>query len=317
MSRTAAAEETGIDAEVIDLRTLVPLDIETIVASVQKTGRCVIVHEATRTSRLRRRAVGAGAGALLLSPGGADRARTGWDTPYPHAFEWEYFPGPGARRRGDAPRDGGLSMGRYVFKLPDVGEGTAEAEIVAWHVKVGDVVTEDQNLVDVMTDKATVEMTSPVAGKVDALHGEPGDVRAVAEPFWSCSRPRAMAPRSRPTTGSGRSLRLPHDAQRRPAGGRRSRRARPTSRLRRSTGRTRSTVGAPAGRAGGARHGRSARRRPARPCRDGTRRPHRPRRSRRAISPAAAARRTAGRDAGPASEDVEPVRGCAARSPSG
>ncbi len=51
-------------------------------------------------------------------------------------------------------------MGRYVFKLPDVGEGTAEAEIVAWHVKVGDEVHEDQNMVDVMTDKATVEMTS-------------------------------------------------------------------------------------------------------------------------------------------------------------
>ena len=51
----AAAEETGIDAEIIDLRTLVPLDLDTIVASVKKTGRCVIVHEATRTSRLRRR----------------------------------------------------------------------------------------------------------------------------------------------------------------------------------------------------------------------------------------------------------------------
>ncbi len=65
------------------------------------------------------------------------------------------------------------TMGTFVFKLPDVGEGTAEAEIVAWHVKVGDVVEEDQNLVDVMTDKATVEMTAPVAGKVIALHGEP------------------------------------------------------------------------------------------------------------------------------------------------
>ena len=57
-------------------------------------------------------------------------------------------------------------MGQYVFKLPDVGEGTAEAEIVAWHVRVGDMVKEDAPLVDVMTDKATVEMTSPVAGKV-------------------------------------------------------------------------------------------------------------------------------------------------------
>src|SRR5690242_20666606 len=70
-------------------------------------------------------------------------------------------------------------MGRYVFKLPDVGEGTAEAEIVAWHVKVGDTIEEDQNLVDVMTDKATVEMTTPVSGKVIALHGEPGAMAAV------------------------------------------------------------------------------------------------------------------------------------------
>ena len=70
-------------------------------------------------------------------------------------------------------------MGRYVFKLPDVGEGTAEAEIVAWHVAVGDRVEEDQNLVDVMTDKATVEMTSPVSGIVVSLSGNPGDMAPV------------------------------------------------------------------------------------------------------------------------------------------
>lgn len=74
-------------------------------------------------------------------------------------------------------------MSRYVFKLPDVGEGTAEAEIVAWHVKPGDHVEEDQNLVDVMTEKATVEMTSPVAGKVATLHGEPGDMAQVGAPL--------------------------------------------------------------------------------------------------------------------------------------
>ena len=74
-------------------------------------------------------------------------------------------------------------MGKYVFKLPDVGEGTAEAEIVAWHVKAGDVIHEDQNLVDVMTDKATVEMTSPVSGKVIAIHGEPGAMAAVGSPL--------------------------------------------------------------------------------------------------------------------------------------
>ncbi|HEX9159996.1 MAG TPA: dihydrolipoamide acetyltransferase family protein [Rhizomicrobium sp.] len=74
-------------------------------------------------------------------------------------------------------------MGRYVFKLPDVGEGTAEAEIVAWHVKVGDKIEEDQNLVDVMTDKATVEMTSPVTGVVVSLHGEPGQMATVGAPL--------------------------------------------------------------------------------------------------------------------------------------
>ena len=74
-------------------------------------------------------------------------------------------------------------MGRYVFKLPDVGEGTAEAEIVAWHVKVGDRIEEDQNLVDVMTDKATVEMTSPVTGVVVSLHGAPGEMATVGAPL--------------------------------------------------------------------------------------------------------------------------------------
>jgi 2-oxoisovalerate dehydrogenase E2 component (dihydrolipoyl transacylase) len=74
-------------------------------------------------------------------------------------------------------------MGRYVFKLPDVGEGTAEAELVGWHVKVGDMVAEDQIIADIMTDKATVELTSPVAGKVLAAHGEPGQQLAVGSPL--------------------------------------------------------------------------------------------------------------------------------------
>ena len=66
-------------------------------------------------------------------------------------------------------------MARYEFKLPDIGEGIAEAEIVAWHIKVGDAVKEDQQLADMMTDKATVEMESPVAGTVRELAGEVGD----------------------------------------------------------------------------------------------------------------------------------------------
>ena len=73
-------------------------------------------------------------------------------------------------------------MGRFVFKLPDVGEGIAEAEVVGWHVAVGSAVAEDDPLVDIMTDKATVEIPSPRAGRVLAITGSPGDkIRIGAE----------------------------------------------------------------------------------------------------------------------------------------
>lgn len=67
-------------------------------------------------------------------------------------------------------------MAIYPFRLPDIGEGVAEAEIVAWHVNIGDMVEEDQPVADIMTDKATIEMTSPVAGRVIARAGDVGDV---------------------------------------------------------------------------------------------------------------------------------------------
>lgn len=70
-------------------------------------------------------------------------------------------------------------MGIYVIKMPDIGEGIAEVELAAWNVQVGDMVVEDQPLADVMTDKATVEIPSPVAGKVIALGGKAGDVMQV------------------------------------------------------------------------------------------------------------------------------------------
>ena len=88
----AAIEVSGVDAELIDLRTLLPLDLETIAESVQKTRRCVVIHEATRTG---------GYGAELISEIQEEcfwhleapiKRVTGWDTPYPHAFEWDYFP---------------------------------------------------------------------------------------------------------------------------------------------------------------------------------------------------------------------------------
>lgn len=106
----AAVAEAQIDAEVIDLRSLLPLDEEAIVESVNRTGRCVIVHEATRTSGF-----GAELAALvqekclwyLEAP--IERV-TGWDTPYPHTLEWDYFPGPerviAALRRVLEPGDG-------------------------------------------------------------------------------------------------------------------------------------------------------------------------------------------------------------------
>jgi 2-oxoisovalerate dehydrogenase E1 component beta subunit len=93
VARTAA-DESGVDAEVIDLRTLVPLDVDTIVESVRRTGRCLVLHEATLTS---------GFGAELCATVQerafhhleAPVARVcGYDTPYPHAHEWSYFPGP-------------------------------------------------------------------------------------------------------------------------------------------------------------------------------------------------------------------------------
>ena len=99
----AAANEFDVDAEVIDLRTLVPLDIDTIVASVVKTGRCLIVHEATLTSGF-----GAELSAIVQERCfyqlEAKVTRVcGWDTPYPHALEWSYFPGPD--RVGKAMRE--------------------------------------------------------------------------------------------------------------------------------------------------------------------------------------------------------------------
>jgi 2-oxoisovalerate dehydrogenase E1 component beta subunit len=90
---TAAAASLNVDAEIIDIRSIVPLDAETIVASVKKTGRCVVAHEATRF---------AGFGAEILATIQEEcfwhleapiQRVAGWDTPYPHAFEWEYFPG--------------------------------------------------------------------------------------------------------------------------------------------------------------------------------------------------------------------------------
>jgi 2-oxoisovalerate dehydrogenase E2 component (dihydrolipoyl transacylase) len=74
-------------------------------------------------------------------------------------------------------------MSQFIFKMPDLGEGTVEAEIVAWHTKPGDAVAEDQIIVEVMTDKAAVEVPAPVSGRVVSVSGEPGDKVAVGSPL--------------------------------------------------------------------------------------------------------------------------------------
>jgi 2-oxoisovalerate dehydrogenase E1 component beta subunit len=91
----AAAAEAGVDAEIIDLRTLVPLDLEAIEESVRKTGRCVVVHEATKTCGFGAELMAIVQEACFYHLEAPVMRVTGWDTPYPHAHEWAYFPGPG------------------------------------------------------------------------------------------------------------------------------------------------------------------------------------------------------------------------------
>ena len=171
----AAAKKLNIDAEIIDVRTMSPLDIDPICSSVKKTGRCVVAHEATRFC---------GFGAELSASIQEEcfwyleapiQRVAGWDTPYPHAFEWEYFPGQArvalALRAAMGQESERGIMSRYVFKMPDLGEGTVSAEVVAWHVKPGDLVQEDQVMCEVMTEKAAVEMPAPVTGRILSISG--------------------------------------------------------------------------------------------------------------------------------------------------
>src|SRR5690348_8707836 len=118
---------------------------------------------------------------MLLVPRGANSARRGLEHDVSARLRMGVFSRPGTSGTRAASRHGtGIqTMSRYVFKMPDLGEGTVSAEVVAWHVKPGDLVQEDQVMCEVMTEKAAVEMPAPVTGRILSISGEPGDMVAV------------------------------------------------------------------------------------------------------------------------------------------
>jgi 2-oxoisovalerate dehydrogenase E1 component beta subunit len=89
----AAVRLSGFDAEIVDIRTMAPLDVDTLCTSVCKTGRCVVVHEATGFGGFGAEIVATIQEGCFWNLEAPIQRVTGWDTPYPHAFEWEYFPG--------------------------------------------------------------------------------------------------------------------------------------------------------------------------------------------------------------------------------
>jgi 2-oxoisovalerate dehydrogenase E2 component (dihydrolipoyl transacylase) len=93
-------------------------------------------------------------------------------------------------------------MSQFIFKMPDLGEGTVDAEIVAWHTKAGDIVSEDQVIVEVMTDKAAVEVPAPVSGTVVSIHGAAGDKIAVGSPLIVFETSSSAAPAAQPVVAA-------------------------------------------------------------------------------------------------------------------
>jgi pyruvate/2-oxoglutarate/acetoin dehydrogenase E1 component/pyruvate/2-oxoglutarate dehydrogenase complex dihydrolipoamide acyltransferase (E2) component len=207
-AREAAAE--GMDVEVLDLRTLVPLDDHALTESVRRTGRCLVVHEAQGfagvgaeiAARVQERCFDALRAPVLRV--------TGLDIPYPPPLlESAHLPGAGrvleglrrllpdrgrpgvgVRRTFAVPDAAAGTDGRTVrtFRLPDLGEGLAEAEVLEWTVAVGDHVTHDQTVAEVETAKSVVTLPSPYAGTVTALHRAAGEIIEVGAPLMSVAQ---------------------------------------------------------------------------------------------------------------------------------
>ncbi|MFH8659218.1 2-oxo acid dehydrogenase subunit E2 [Streptomyces afghaniensis] len=207
-ARAAATE--GMDIEVLDLRTLVPLDDHALTESVRRTGRCLVVHEAQGfagvgaeiAARVQERCFDALQAPVLRV--------TGLDIPYPPPLlESAHLPGAGrvldglrrllpdggrpgvaVRRALAVPAGGAGTDGRTVrtFRLPDLGEGLAQAEVLEWTVAVGDHVTHDQTVAEVETAKAVVTLPSPFAGTVTALHCAAGETVEVGARLMSVAQ---------------------------------------------------------------------------------------------------------------------------------
>ncbi|TLS44247.1 transketolase [Streptomyces montanus] len=205
------AEAEGLDVEVLDLRTLVPLDDRALTASVRRTGRCLVVHEAQGfagvgaeiAARVQERCFEALRAPVLRV--------TGLDIPYPPPLlESAHLPDVGrvldglrrllpGRRTSGGHRDQRVARtaepvpSDRTFSLPDLGEGLTEAEVLDWKVAVGDTVTHDQVVVEVETAKSVVTLPSPFAGTVTARHCEAGEIVQVGAALLSVGEKTARA----------------------------------------------------------------------------------------------------------------------------
>src|SRR4030095_7748136 len=129
--------------------------------------------------RVRRGVVRQHPGRVLLVSRVAHPASGRLGHPVPACVRMGVFSRPGTSAARTARGHGRRNMSRYVFKMPDLGEGTVSAEVVAWHVKPGDLVQEDQLMCEATTEKAAVEMPAPVTGRILSITGQPGDMVAV------------------------------------------------------------------------------------------------------------------------------------------
>ena len=183
LDAAAAAEDDGHDLEVIDLRTLSPLDLDPVFDAVRRTGRLVVVAEAPSSVSVAAEVAARVQEECFHSLESPVLRVTGLRHAVPAVAvrgRLPAGPGPGAGRGGPG---GGLVTATREFRLPDVGEGLTEAEVVAWRVAPGDTVAVNDVLVEVETAKAAVELPSPFAGTVEALLVEPGRPVPVGTPI--------------------------------------------------------------------------------------------------------------------------------------